>query len=34
VPGSAQALKITTQLDLAVAEALLAARQPRRIMEG
>ena len=34
VPGSAQALKITTQLDLFVAEALLAARQPRRLMEG
>ncbi|MGW6174407.1 2-C-methyl-D-erythritol 4-phosphate cytidylyltransferase [Arthrobacter sp. NPDC055138] len=33
VPGSAQALKITTQLDLAVAEALLAARQPN-MMEG
>jgi 2-C-methyl-D-erythritol 4-phosphate cytidylyltransferase len=34
VQGSAQALKITTPLDLVVAEALLAARQPKRIMEG
>ncbi|NKX56300.1 2-C-methyl-D-erythritol 4-phosphate cytidylyltransferase [Arthrobacter mobilis] len=34
VQGSALSLKITTQLDLVVAEALLAGRQPKRIMEG
>jgi 2-C-methyl-D-erythritol 4-phosphate cytidylyltransferase len=34
VPGSARALKITTPLDLAVAEALLAAGPPRPVMEG
>lgn len=34
VPGSAEALKITTPLDLAMAEALLAARQSKHAMEG
>ncbi|MFD1211557.1 2-C-methyl-D-erythritol 4-phosphate cytidylyltransferase [Arthrobacter sp. GCM10027362] len=34
VQGSALSLKITTPLDLIVAEALLAGRQPKRIMEG
>lgn len=34
VPGSVRALKITSRLDLMLAEALLAGEYPHRIMEG